>query len=395
MKLDLLVFGVALVLSVSGIALIYSAVVGTPINLLYIRQSAFLLLGIGAMLLFWRIPLRVHDGLAYIYYIIAVLLLVLVLLQTGNVKRWLGFGGLRIQPSEFSKLAMIFVLGRWFRDHLKQINSLKVIVGGAALVVIPFFLVIKEPDLGTGLVFWIIYFVMLLAAGIKPIVLFMILNPILAILCAFHWLAWTLYFVLLILIIIKFRIHIKLGFIILLIAIFFGAMTPYVWSRLHPYQRERIMVFLNPKHDPFGAGYQLLQSKIAVGSGGIFGKGYLKGTQTRLQFIPAKHSDFIFAVLGEQFGFIGAIALLILYLLLFWRALMLTRMTRTHFARMVVFAVAAVIIFQALLNISMCIGLAPITGIPLPFVSSGGSSLIVFWSMIGMLQNVYSQRVAQ
>jgi len=155
------------------------------------------------------------------------------------------------------------------------------------------------------------------------------------------------------------------------------------------------MVFLNPKHDPFGAGYQLLQSKIAVGSGGIFGKGYLEGTQTRLQFIPAKHSDFIFAVLGEQFGFIGAIALLILYLLLFWRALMLTRATRTHFARMVVFAVASVIIFQALLNISMCIGLAPITGIPLPFVSSGGSSLIVFWSMIGMLQNVYSQRVAQ
>ena len=151
------------------------------------------------------------------------------------------------------------------------------------------------------------------------------------------------------------------------------------------------MVFLNPHHDPFGAGYQLIQSKIAIGSGGILGKGILKGTQTKLAFLPAKHSDFVFSVLGEQFGFVGAVVLLFLFYLLIKRILDISSSARTQYGSIVAMGIAGIIEFQVIINVAMTLGFAPITGIPLPFISAGGSSLITFWAMIGVLQNIHAQ----
>jgi len=393
MKFDFGLFAIALALSLIGILIIYSAVVGTGLEMLYLRQMAFLLIGIGVMFFLWRIPIRIHDGLAYVYYILIVILLALALFQHAEVKRWLGVGMFRIQPSEFSKLIMVFALGRWLRDHLKDIDSIFVIAFAILMIIPPFFLVIREPDLGTGIVFSVLLFVMLYAAGTRPLYLFLLLTPLLAMVSAVHWIAWMVYFLLLIFILIRWRVSPTLFVIVVVIAIFIGVSTPYVWSKLHPYQRERIMVFLNPHHDPFGAGYQLIQSKIAIGSGGIFGKGLLEGTQTKLAFLPAKHSDFAFSVLGEQFGFIGAVVLLFLYWLLLMKILALSKSARTPFASIVSAGFGGIIFFQVFINIAMTLGLAPITGIPLPFISAGGSSLIMFWAMVGVLQNIRSQIV--
>jgi len=393
MRFNWELFGVALALSIIGILLIYSAVEGTNLKSLYLRQCAFLLVAIAIMFILWRIPVRIHDGLAYIYYILILVLLILVLFQANTVKRWIGIGPFGIQPSEFSKIVMIFVLGRWLRDHLKHLDSILTIFVAILLIIPSFLLVVMEPDLGTGIVYWVLLFVMLYAAGVRPLHLFLLLTPLLAMLSAVHWIAWLCYFFTLVFILIRWRVTPKTFIMTMVLAISIGVSTPYVWSRLHPYQRERIMVFLNPSHDPFGAGYQLIQSKIAIGSGGVLGKGFLEGSQTKLAFLPAKHSDFVFSVLGEQFGFMGAIALLFLFWLLLMKTLSIARNARTPFASIVAMAISSIIFFQVFINIAMTVGLAPITGIPLPFVSAGGSSLILFWLMIGILQNIHSQSI--
>ncbi|RKZ35147.1 rod shape-determining protein RodA [bacterium] len=393
MKFNWGLFLVALTISVVGIIAIYSAVYGTELENLYLRQSAFLLIAIGVMFIFWRIPIRIHDGLAYIYYIIIIAILGITLLQSGEVKRWLGFGIFRIQPSEFSKLAMVLIIGRWIRDNLKNVDSVKTIAVSLLLIVPPFFLVVAEPDLGTGIVFCVLLFVMLYAGGVRPLHLFLLLTPFLAMLSAVHWIVWVIYMIILVSVLIKWRIAPVKFIIVLTMAIFIGTSTPYVWSKLHPYQRERIMVFLNPHHDPFGAGYQLIQSKIAIGSGGVLGKGLLQGTQTKLAFLPAKHSDFVFSVMGEQFGFVGVAILLFMFWVLLKKILDISSSARTPFASVVAMGIAGIIFFQVFINIAMTIGLAPITGIPLPFVSAGGSSLITFWAMIGILQNIHSQAI--
>ena len=391
MKFDWSLFIIALLLSAIGVLLVYSAVNNTALEKLYVRQAAFLFVAIGLMLLIWHIPIRIHDGLAYAYYIVMLAVLVLVLLQDEPVKRWLGFGAWKIQPSEFSKLVMVFVLGRWFRDHNKSIDS-PITIGAAILAVLPpFFLVIREPDLGTGIVFFVLLFTMLYAAKVRPLNLFLLLTPLVAMISAVHWIAWAIYFVLLLFILIKWRATTTTFLTTVILAVSIGVTTPYVWTHLHPYQRERIKVFLDPEHDPLGTGYQLIQSKIAIGSGGVFGKGFLEGTQIKLAFLPAKHSDFIFAVMAEQFGFIGCFIILFLYFILLWKIIKIASQARSQFGNIIAMGIAGIIFFQVLINIAMTLGLAPITGIPLPFLSSGGSSLIVFWAMIGILQYISSQ----
>ncbi len=390
-KFDWLLFFTALAISLFGLAMIFSAVHDSPLVDIFYKQAIFLGIAISFSLALWKIPARVHDGFAYIYYAVTIFLLVIVLFQSAEVKRWLGFGIFRIQPSELSKLVMIFAIGRWIRDHAKNIDNFFVFAGALALMGLPFVLILKEPDLGTAIVYWVVIFSMFYAGGIRPLNLFLILTPFFAMVSALHWIAWLAYFSLLIFVLLKWRVTPSTFFVTVVVAISIGASTPYVWSQLHPYQRERILVFLNPQHDPLGAGYQLIQSKITVGSGGILGKGYLEGSQTKLSFLPAKHSDFIFSVIGEQFGFAGAMALLFMFWVLLWRIMRIASFSRTQYGTLVAAGVAGVIFFQAFVNIAMTVGFAPVTGIPLPFVSAGGSALIVFWGMIGVMQNIHSQ----
>lgn len=387
-KFDILLFLTALVLTALGVLLIFSATLGSNLEILWEKQLLFAIIAVLIFILVYRIPTQFHDALAYVYYLIAVSLLILVLFWGRNVHRWIELGFLRFQPSEVAKLSMVFVLARWFRDHSKNVSSWLVIAFGAFLVVPPFILVVVEPDLGTGIVMAVTYLGIMWAAGVEPIKFFAIVAPLLAVICASHLVLWGAFFFLTLFILWRSRASLPMATILLFIIVFIGASTPYIWSRLRPYQRERILVFLNPEHDPFGAGYQLVQSKIAIGSGGIWGKGFLKGTQTKYEFLPAKHSDFIFATLGEQFGFIMSIMVIALYWMIIWRGIKISLQCPTHFGKLVSAGIVSIIFFQVAENIGMTIGLAPITGIPLPFLSSGGTSLAVFWIMIAILERI-------
>ena len=175
---------------------------------------------------------------------------------------------------------------------------------------------------------------------------------------------------------------------VFLLNIFVGIITPYLWNQLRPYQQQRILTFINPEQDPKGAGYQIIQSQVAIGSGGLWGKGYMNGTQTHLRFLPAQHTDFIFSVIGEEFGFVGVSAILLLFMLLIIRLIAIAGAIRQSFESMVVLGIATIILFHVMINIGMTIGMAPVTGLPLPFLSYGGSSLMANLIMMGTVLNI-------
>ena len=213
----------------------------------------------------------------------------------------------------------------------------------------------------------------------------LILSPVLSLVAASHWLAWSLYFVVLLLFLFLFRPGFLFGVMAVLANLAFGMITPFIWGRLADYQKLRILTFLDPGRDPRGAGYQIIQSKIAIGSGGLLGKGFLEGSQSRLDFLPEPHTDFIFSVLGEEFGFWGSILVVGLFCYMFYRCIRIASHCRSKFSSFVVMGAMSIILFQFFINIGMTLGFMPVTGLPLPFVSYGGTSLVLFWTLIGII----------
>jgi rod shape determining protein RodA len=250
---------------------------------------------------------------------------------------------------------------------------------------VPAALVLIQPDLGSSLVFFALYLFMLVWTGLPINRVLLVITPILSMLCAFHWITWAIFFFLLFLLIIFSRLTIVQSVFFIIVNLLFGMVTPLIWNKLHGYQKLRIITFLDPGQDPRGAGYQIIQSKIAVGSGGFFGQGFLKGSQTKLSFLPEQHTDFIFSVLAEQFGFIGCMLVIGLFLWIFYKGFTVAYKARNPFYSYIVAGVVGILVFQVLLNIGMAIGLMPVTGLPLPLVSYGGSSLIFFWTAVGFI----------
>lgn len=388
---DLTLFIVALVLSLIGILLIYSAryYSDNPAERgIYVRQIIWILLGVSACLITFFIPLRIYEVFSYVLYFISMISLVLILL-IGSARmgaaRWISLGGFNIQPSEFAKIATIFPLARYLAYSKRSIYSFKWLTTVVGLALLPVPLVLKQPDLGTSLVFFAILIAMLFWARVPLFYLFLIISPFISLICAFHWLSWALFFLLLITLLYRFkpRFIFSVSFIILNLA--FGMVTPLVWNKLHDYQKQRIIVFLDPGRDPQGAGYQIIQSKVAIGSGGLLGKGYLQGSQTKLAFLPHQHTDFVFSVLGEEFGLWGGLILLGLFTFLLGKGIMIAQKARNTFASNVAIGLTAILGFQMLINVGMTLGVMPVTGLPLPFVSYGGSSLLLSWVIVGLL----------
>jgi len=380
----------AILLSVIGILLIYSV---SPDSKFWIRQAIYFAVGIAVMFSVWRIPMRVHYSLGWIYYAILLIILVTLLLQGGEVKRWLSIGPLSFQPSELAKLAMVFVMGRYLYDRKKDIESPKLIIGAFLLTGLPFAIVMGQPDLGTAMVFTAILITMLYTAGIGELTLFILASPFLSLISAVQWIPWAVYFIILLVILYATRSRLVVFLPVAVVNLFIGIFTPAIWRGIHEYQKERILVFLDPGRDPFGAGYQIIQSKIALGSGQFWGKGFLEGTQVNLAFLPARHTDFIFAVLGEQFGLIGCTIVLALFLIMFYRIIKIADDARNLYARIVAIGAGTILFFGATVNIGMVSGVMPVTGLPLPFISLGGTSLITSLAIIGILQNIYSHGI--
>ncbi|MCX5751433.1 MAG: rod shape-determining protein RodA [Candidatus Saganbacteria bacterium] len=312
--------------------------------------------------------------------------------SAAGAQRWISLGFFKFQPSEFSKLMSIMVIAAYLENKRGKIKEVLQLLPFLAMVAIPCLLIFKQPDLGTALVVIAISLGMLGFAEASPVLFVLLLTPFVSIvLSPFLW-AWIIYLAILFLTLYLFRVRIFEFILAMGINIGVGLAFPLIWGMLRDYQRMRILSFLNPGLDPYGVGYHTLQSKIAIGSGFLFGKGFLHGTQTQLQFIPVQQSDFIFAVIGEEWGFIGGLVLLALFLVIVYRAFALAFETRDSFSSFVAAGIGVMILFHVFVNIGMTTGMLPVVGIPLPLVSFGGSSLVVTLMSIGILQSIAMRR---
>jgi len=390
-KLDWQLILAALLLSVIGIFLIMSAQHNAESEYqqqYYLRQLIWLGIAFLVFAIVIHLPPKLFDFSAYLMYGVSIILLILVLFVGSTrmgAQRWFSLGLMNFAPSDFAKLALLFTLSRFFAYSKLPIASQKRIIFSGILSMIPMLLILKQPDLGTSLVFIVILMFMWFWSGLSPLFMILICSPVVSLVAASHWLSWAIYFVLLLVFLFLFRPGLFFGIVTVVMNLIFGIITPFLWNRLADYQQLRILTFLDPGRDPRGAGYQIIQSKIAIGSGGIFGKGFLHGSQSRLDFLPEPHTDFIFSVLGEEFGLVGAVLVILIFCFIFYKAIRIAVRCRSKFSSMVVIGATSIIMFQFLVNIGMTLGFMPVTGLPLPFISYGGTSLVMFWTLIALM----------
>ena len=348
--------GMTVLLGFLGLVTLYSAVTSaspTPQKIYYFKQLVWYCTGLIVMVISFLINYKLLDRWANAIYAICILLLICVLLfgkYVGGARRWLILGPLSIQPSEFVKIAVIICLARYYSKiaNIRGLN-LRELLTPLILAAIPIFLIVRQPDLGTAML------VVLIAGSMTVFVkierrsfLFIVASSTLAI--------------------------------------------PMVWFFLKGYQKKRILTFLNPERDPLGAGYHIIQSKIAIGSGLITGKGLLKGTQNALSFLPEQHTDFIFSVLAEEMGFMGSVIYLLIFMVLIIWGLNVAYRCRDPFGTILAVGISSMIFWQVFINVGMAMGLMPIVGVPLPFISYGGSSIVAMMICIGLLMNVSMRR---
>lgn len=384
-----------------GLLTIYSSTYqsgSTMIRGHFYRQLACMGLGLGFMITAMLVPMRYFYALSYPIYGLAVALLIGVLVfgeTQGGAGRWIRILGIQFQPSEPAKLATVLAMARFLADSKYGESSLKNVMAALVFLGIPLVLVQQQPDLGTCLVFLALLVPMLFWAGMSGPIVFLLIAPLFSMLTAsvphmYLFLAWMLV-ISIVLYVARQGIFMTLVYYAINISV--GVMTPYLWSKLKPYQQKRILTFLNPHLDPKGAGYQILQSQTAIGSGGLTGKGYLQGTQTHLRFLPEQHTDFAFSVVGEEFGFLGAITVLGLFFALIMRGLHTAATAKNGFASLVAVGICTVFLVHVIVNVGVTVGLLPVTGLPLPFLSYGGTSLVVSMTMVGILANITVNRL--
>ncbi len=377
-----------------GIGAIYSATYNWEYGAagsIYERQIIWSALAAAAVLLTLFVPPRYYYAFAYILYGVSVCLLVLVLLF--GESRWFDLGPFYMQPSELAKIATILALARYLSTRNLDLDRPRSLFTPFLLVLLPAVLVFRQPDLGTALVFISVLLPMFYWAGMRPVVLFFLISPFLSVICAFHYVALVVLVLMIAAVIFLVRPGRLMTAAIVVVNLAVAVGAPYLWeNKLHDYQRRRILTFLNPDMDKLGAGYQVMQSKVAIGSGGLNGKGYLQGTQTKLSFLPEQHTDFVFSVIGEEFGFVGAILVLALFFLIIWRAIHIAGLVKSRFSSLVAIGLAAMLTFHVFVNIGMTVGVVPVTGLPLPYFSYGGSQLVVNLILAGLLLNFYAYR---
>jgi rod shape determining protein RodA len=397
-SIDRQLITVSLCLVLFGLATLYSAGqtdVPTRAAGVWSRQFMWFGLGIVAIWMIFHVSMRVLEWLAPAVYAFSILLLVVVLaVGTGagtaeGTHSWLSVGGHPIgQPSELAKVATVLMLARFLSGRKEPPRSLQDLIGPVLIVGVPCLLVLKQPDLGSALVFVGIFFAMLFWAGVRPRMLFMLATPVISLFLAFNTLAWSVWIILFVLILIAWRPYVWDWVVFLTANVAMGAIAMPLWRRLAPYQQNRLLTFLNPEADPRAAGYHAIQSRVAIGSGGWFGTGYTEGPQKRLAFLPEQHTDFVFSVVGEELGFIGVLVALSLFLALFMVLVRIARRATDSFSSLAVFGIVGLFFTHVFENVGMTVNLMPITGIPLPLFSYGGSFFIICSLCLGVALRV-------
>lgn len=355
-NIDWVLLGLVVLIAAMGIVNLYSAgfnrtpAGATPV---YVKQVYWLAVGLALMFLIMLYDYRHLEKLAYPLYLISVILLVAVMFEGKMVsgsRRWLPLGPISLQPSELVKIAIILVMAAYFsRRPRTEPLGLKDLLAPLFLILLPVAFIVKQPDLGSGMLVWLVALSMILFVGVRWRTL---LGCVLALVLA----------------------------------------SPLIWEFLKDYQRQRLLTFLNPENDPLGAGYHVIQSMIAVGSGQFWGKGFLQGTQSQLQFLPEQHTDFVFSVFAEEWGFVGSAVLLLLFMGLTLWCLQVARDCKERFGHLLALGVTALIFWQVFINLCMVTGFMPVVGIPLPLFSYGGSSLVTTLLGVGFLLNIRMRR---
>ena len=395
---DLPLLLIATTLSLYGVAMVYSAgVTDTPtfVHNLYRSQVVWLLIGLGGAYAVSRSSVRFVEWATFPAYLLTLFILCLTLVigkgggTAASTKSWIAIGGHRLgQPSELMKLTVVLMLARVLASRAESPSSLADLWKPILTVGIPWIVIMLQPDLGTGIVFIGIFFVMLFWAGTPWPLLVLLASPVISLVLSFSTVLWGAWFFILLALVLRYRPYLVEGISLLVINIVVGVFAPVVWERLAPYQRNRLLVFLDPSVDPRNAGYHVIQSKVAIGSGGLFGSGFLAGPQKRLAFLPEQHTDFIFAVVGEELGFIGVTVALALFLMLFLRITNIAERANESYSSLVAFGLMGCWLVHIVVNVGMTLNLMPITGIPLPFFSYGGSFMLASWLAIGILMRI-------
>jgi rod shape determining protein RodA len=389
---------VALALALFGVLMVYSAGqtdVPSVARNAWTRQIVWIGVAMAAAAVVFRVNFRLLEWAAPFVYALSILLLVLTLLVgTGSgtaagSKSWLAISGHKIgQPVELAKLATVLLLARYLSSLREPPHTLRRLVVPGLLAGVPLILVMGQPDLGSAIVFIGILFAMLFWSGVSPRLLLLLASPAISLLLAADTRWWGAWMLILFLLLVLWRSYVVEGVLIYLVNSAMGVVAILIWNGLKDYQRQRLLTYLNPESDPVHAGYQAIQSKVAIGSGGLFGNGFLNGPQKRLAFLPEQYTDFIFAVVGEELGFLGVLTALSLFLVLFMILLRIARRATDPFSSLVVFGVLGLLFTHLFENVGMTINVMPITGIPLPFFSYGGSFILATGLAMGLALRV-------
>ena len=358
---------------------------------LWLVQLIWLVIGLGCAMVAYRTSFRLLEWATPWLYGISLLLLAITLVigsgqgSAAGSRSWLSIKGFGIQPVEIAKLATILMLARWFAARRDPPTTLRGLLPPIALAAVPALLVLKQPDLGSAIVFGGVLFGMLFWAAVPVQLLVLLASPFISLLLAWSTTLWSVWMLLLFVMLLVWRPFILEAIVIYLINSAMGVLAFVVWGRMKTYQKERILSFLDPQAHRLGSGYQAMESHVAIGSGGWFGTGFTLGPQKRSGFIPFHSTDFVFAVVGEELGLIGVLVTLGLFLALLFSLVRIARNAGDPFASLVVFGVAAVLFTHVFENIGMTISVMPITGIPLPFFSYGGSFLVATLVGLGLV----------
>lgn len=375
-----------------GIAMIYSAgqvEVRSLATGIWIRQLVWLGVAVIAFVVSSRVPPRFIEWFAPWLYGVSLGLLALVLaIGTGPQGSWLELGPGRLQPAEIAKLGTIFMLARALGEEDQDFDGLSRLWKPVAIVAAPFALVLLQPDLGSALIFGVILIAALFWAGVPLMKIFLLVSPAASLLLGFNWIVWGAWFIVIVGVLYFHRPFVLESVGVILANFAAGALTIPLWNSLAKYQQNRLLVFMDPEIDPRGAGWHLIQSKVSIGSGGMFGQGFADGPQKRLAFLPEQHTDFIFSVVGEELGFVGVLFFLGLFGALLWRVLRIAIESEDDFGSTVTFCLFAILFAHVVVNLGMTVGLMPITGLPLPLVSYGGSFLLLLYAGFGVIQRV-------
>ena len=393
---DPALFLAVLVMTAFGVAMIYSAgVLNIPSPVTegaWIRQAQWAAMALVSFTIIRLIGPRWIEWIAWPSYVLSVLLLVITLIVgTGSgtaagVKSFLDLSFIRFQPSELAKLATILALAKYLGTRPEDPSTLRALTTPAAIVGAPLVLVILQPDLGTALAFVGILFAALYWAGTPIGSMALLMSPGISLVLSFDPRIWAASFVFLIgaLYLYRYRLFLVELLSVVLANLVAGTISTPLWNSLADYQQNRILVFLDPSVDPRGAGYHVVQSMVAIGSGGPTGKGFTAGTQKRLDFLPEQHTDFIFSVIGEELGYLGTILTLSLFALILYRLVKMAEGEADPFAGLVIFGIFGAWLVHVFVNVGMTVGMVPVTGIPLPFVSYGGTFLLMSWVAVAV-----------